>query len=244
LIFLPAENHIYLAAVFLLSFAASIAVMPALIYCAKRYNFLDIPNTRSSHTLQVPRIGGVVFFLATACTLLAARNQFEPSCLVAICLGALLLFFTGLYDDLKSVKPFVKMLAQLLALLGLVYFYHDATERFRLHSMFAFISPAIFQVLVYGFFLVLINAINLMDGIDGLAALISINFFVVMAVFFYPSQHGHFSVLSLVIIGSIVAFLFSNLSVSHKVFMGDCGSLLLGFLMCGFSLQLMDSFAM
>ena len=129
----------------------------------------------------------------------------------------------------------------MLALLGMVYFYHDAIERFRLHTIFEFISADLFNVLVFCFFLVLINAVNLMDGIDGLAALVSINFFSVMAIIFFRSNHHHFSILSLVIIGSLMAFLFFNFSRKFKIFMGDCGSLFMGFLMCCFALQLMAS---
>ena len=147
----------------------------------------------------------------------------------------------GLYDDLRSVKPVLKLVSQMLALLGMVYFYHDAIERFRLHTIFEFISADLFNVLVFCFFLVLINAVNLMDGIDGLAALVSINFFSVMAIIFFRSNHHHFSILSLVIIGSLMAFLFFNFSRKFKIFMGDCGSLFMGFLMCCFALQLMAS---
>ena len=235
------EGQTYIISVFALSLGGSVACLPLLIYGAKRNNLLDIPNFRSSHTQQVPRIGGVVFFLALMSSLFVARKEFDPGGLTAIGMGAMILFAVGLYDDLKFVKPMVKLLAQLIALFGLVYFYQDAIERFRIHSLFSGLSSGIFQVLVYGFFLVLINAINLMDGIDGLAVLISINFFAVMTFFFYPSYNGHFSIISMVLIGSMIAFLFFNLSNRYKVFMGDCGSLLLGFLMCGFSLQLMDS---
>ncbi|MEY4805558.1 MAG: hypothetical protein RL331_2089 [Bacteroidota bacterium] len=227
--------------VFALSLFGSTALMPLLISFAKRHQLLDIPNLRSSHIIQVPRIGGVVFFVAVAVFVIVARNKFDPQGLGFMFAGAILLFAIGLYDDLRSVKPMVKMFAQIIALFGIVRYYHDAIESFRLASLFELIPPGVFQVLVFGFFLVLINAINLIDGIDGLAALISINFFAVMALFFYRSEHVHFSLLSLVLIGSIVAFLFFNLSYRYKVFMGDCGSLLLGYLMCGFSLQLMES---
>jgi UDP-GlcNAc:undecaprenyl-phosphate/decaprenyl-phosphate GlcNAc-1-phosphate transferase len=227
--------------VFALSLFGSTALMPLLISFAKRHQLLDIPNLRSSHIIQVPRIGGVVFFVATVVFLLQASSDFDEKGLALMSAGAVLLFAVGLYDDLKSVKPMIKMLAQIIALFGMVRYYHDAIESFRLASLFELIPPGVFQVLVFGFFLVLINAINLIDGIDGLAGLISINFFAVMALFFYRSEHAHFGLLSLVLIGSIMAFLFFNLSKRQKVFMGDCGSLLLGYLMCGFSLQFMES---
>ena len=235
------EIYTQLFFVFALSLLGSTALMPLLIGFARRNQLLDIPNLRSSHAIQVPRIGGVVFFVAVAVFVIGARKEFDPQGLGFMFAGALLLFAIGLYDDLRSVKPMVKMFAQIIALLGIVRFYQGAIENFRLASIFEWIPQGVFQLLVFAFFLVLINAINLMDGIDGLAAMISINFFAVMAIFFYRSEQDHYALLSLVLIGSIIAFLFFNLSFRHKVFMGDCGSLLLGYLMCGFSLQLMDS---
>jgi UDP-N-acetylmuramyl pentapeptide phosphotransferase/UDP-N-acetylglucosamine-1-phosphate transferase len=235
------ESNTYLIFVFAMSLICSLACIPLLIGFARRYNLFDIPNLRSSHVQLVPRIGGVVFFIALVVYLVQAKKDFDVSGLGFIVLGASLLFIIGLYDDVRSVRPLFKLGAQIIALLGVVGFYQDAIERFRLHSVFELFPPGVFQVLVFVFFIILINAINLMDGIDGLAALISINFFSVMAVFFYQTNHHHFSIWSLVILGSIIAFLFFNFSARHKVFMGDCGSLLLGFLMCSFSLQLMDS---
>lgn len=238
---LLSESHIYLIFSFSMSLVGSVLAMPLLLLFAQRNQLYDIPNKRSSHVLLVPRIGGIVFFTAFTVYVTYANNDFDPWLLYFMLFGATFLFVVGLYDDLRSVKPILKLLSQMLALLGMVYFYHDAIERFRLHTIFEFISANLFYVLVFCFFLVLINAVNLMDGIDGLAALVSINFFSVMAIIFFRSNHHHFSILSLVIIGSLLAFLFFNFSKKFKIFMGDCGSLFMGFLMCCFALQLMAS---
>jgi UDP-N-acetylmuramyl pentapeptide phosphotransferase/UDP-N-acetylglucosamine-1-phosphate transferase len=238
---MPVDSYTYLFFVFALSLIGSIACMPILISLARRNKLFDIPNLRSSHVQLVPRIGGVAFFIALLVYIIQARKEFDVNGFGFMAMGASLLFTIGLYDDVKSVRPLLKLLSQIMALLGIVGFYQESIDRFRLHSVFEILPAGVFLFLVFSFFLVLINAINLMDGIDGLAALISINFFSVMAIFFYRSNHHHFSLLSLVILGSIMAFLFFNFSARYKVFMGDCGSLLLGFLMCSFSLQLMDS---
>jgi UDP-N-acetylmuramyl pentapeptide phosphotransferase/UDP-N-acetylglucosamine-1-phosphate transferase len=224
-----------------MSLVGSVLVMPLLLLFAQRNQLYDIPNKRSSHVLLVPRIGGIVFFTVFTVYVTYANNDFDSWLLYFMLFGATFLFVVGLYDDLRSVKPVLKLVSQMLALLGMVYFYHDAIERFRLHTIFEFISADLFNVLVFCFFLVLINAVNLMDGIDGLAALVSINFFSVMAIIFFRSNHHHFSILSLVIIGSLMAFLFFNFSRKFKIFMGDCGSLFMGFLMCCFALQLIAS---
>ena len=190
------ESHIYLIFSFSMSLVGSVLVMPLLLLFAQRNQLYDIPNKRSSHVLLVPRIGGIVFFTAFTVYVTYAQNDFDPWLLYVMLFGATFLFVVGLYDDLRSVKPILKLLSQMLALLGMVYFYHDAIERFRLHTIFEFISADLFNVLVFCFFLVLINAVNLMDGIDGLAALVSINFFSVMAIIFFRSNHHHFSILS------------------------------------------------
>lgn len=238
---MESESYLFLFFLFAMSLVGSLAFIPLIIAFAQRNNLYDVPNQRSSHVILVPRIGGVVFFTILSVFLLYANKDFDPWVLYFMLFGAGLLFFIGLYDDIRSVKPLLKLVSQILALFGMVYFYHDAIERFRLHTIFEFISADLFEALVFCFFLVLINAINLMDGIDGLAALISINFFAVMAIIFFRSNHHHFSVLSLVILGSLTAFLFFNFSQKFKIFMGDCGSLFMGFLMCCLPLQLMAS---
>ena len=238
---LVSESHIYLLGAFTWSLMGSLLSIPLLIRFAKRNELFDIPNMRSSHLILVPRIGGVVFFVAILIFFIEANSEFDPWVVCCMFFGSTLLFGIGLYDDIRTVKPFFKLLAQIIALLGIVMFYQDAIEHFRVHSFFEIIPAVLFQFLVFSFYLVLINAINLMDGIDGLAALVSINFFSAMAIIFFRSNHHHFSILSLVIIGSLTAFLFFNFSQKFKIFMGDCGSLLLGFLMSCFSLQLMAS---
>jgi UDP-GlcNAc:undecaprenyl-phosphate GlcNAc-1-phosphate transferase len=235
------EIYMHLFLVFVLSLLGSTALMPLLIGFARRNQLFDVPNLRSSHAIQVPRIGGVVFFIAIVVFILVERNEFNTQGVASLFFGALLLFAIGLYDDLKSVKPMVKLLAQIIALMVIVGFYREGITHFHEASIFALIPAEIFQVLVLGFFLVLVNAVNLMDGIDGLAAFISINFFAVMTLLFYRSVEFEFALFGLVLIGSIIAFLFFNLSFQNKVFMGDCGSLLLGFLMSFFSLQLMQT---
>jgi UDP-N-acetylmuramyl pentapeptide phosphotransferase/UDP-N-acetylglucosamine-1-phosphate transferase len=80
---------------------------------------------------------------------------------------------------------------------------------------------------------------NLIDGINGLAALISLNFFALISILFFEVKSISFAYLSLVIIGSLLAFLRFNFSRKRKIFMGDCGSLILGLMMVCFSLELM-----
>lgn len=236
---LESQSHLFFS--FTMSLLGSVILMPLLILYAQRNQLFDVPNTRSSHSILVPRIGGIVFFTVFAVYVIYAKNEFDPWVFYLMLFGGSLLFVIGLYDDIRSVKPYLKLVSQILALFGMVYFYYDAIEHFRLHTIFKFISPDLFQFLVFCFFLVLINAVNLLDGIDGLAALVSINFFSVMAIIFFRSNHHHFSILSLAIIGSLTAFLFFNFSRKFKIFMGDCGSLFMGFLMSCFSLQLIAS---
>ena len=82
--------------VFALSLFGSTALMPLLISFAKRHQLLDIPNLRSSHIIQVPRIGGVVFFVAVAVFVIVARNKFDPQGLGFMFAGAILLCAIGL----------------------------------------------------------------------------------------------------------------------------------------------------
>lgn len=229
---------------FILSWLFSLGSNQLVWHIAQRNQIVDQPNARSSHSIPVPRIGGVVFFTVFLLTLLFLGLELELTVFSAIFLGALLLFSIGLYDDLFGVEPKLKLIAQMTALLLLFIPYFDALLLFRAATFFALIPVWLFVLLTYFFFLTLINAINLIDGINGLAALLSIEFFITMGLFFDAESSLFHALWSWILVGSLIAFLFFNLSKCRKIFMGDCGSLLLGFFMCAFALHLMKEIAL
>lgn len=195
-------------------------------------NFVDKPNKRSSHTGCVPNIGGIVVFLAFLCSfLLFARfdiiREFQY-----IILGAILIFLIGIYDDLLEISPRKKVKGEMLGVLVLIvgggFYISDLHGLFGLYE----ISPWIGIPLTFVGLVGLINAINLIDGIDGLCSGTALMDCIFFGVWFYSCGRIEYALLCGVLSASIVPFFFINLlGKRSKMFMGDSGALMVGFLL-------------
>lgn len=195
-------------------------------------NFVDKPNKRSSHTGCVPNIGGIVVFLAFLCSfLLFARfdiiREFQY-----IILGSILIFLIGIYDDLLEISPRKKVKGEMLGVLVLIvgggFYISDLHGLFGLYG----ISPWIGIPLTFIGLVGLINAINLIDGIDGLCSGIALMDCIFFGIWFYYCGRIEYALLCGVLSASIVPFFFINLfGKRSKMFMGDSGALMVGFLL-------------
>lgn len=195
-------------------------------------NFVDKPNKRSSHTGCVPNIGGIVVFLAFLCSfLLFSRFNIIPEFQYVI-LGSILIFLIGIYDDLLEISPRKKVKGEMLGVLVLIvgggFYLSDLHGFLGLYE----ISPWIGVPLTFIGLVGLINAINLIDGIDGLCSGIALMDCIFFGVWFYECGHIEYALLCGVLSASIVPFFFINLfGKRSKMFMGDSGALMVGFLL-------------
>lgn len=195
-------------------------------------NFVDKPNMRSSHTGCVPNIGGIVVFLAFLCSfLLFAKFSADPEFQYVV-LGAILIFLIGIYDDLLEISPRKKVKGEMLGVLVLIvgggFYISDLHGLFGLYQ----ISPWIGVPLTFIGLVGLINAINLIDGIDGLCSGIALMDCIFFGLWFYDCDHVEYALLCGVLSSSIVPFFFINLfGKRSKMFMGDSGALMVGFLL-------------
>jgi UDP-GlcNAc:undecaprenyl-phosphate GlcNAc-1-phosphate transferase len=190
----------------------------------------DIPNQRSMHTIAKPRTGGIAIFLAFSTGIVFSDLSYTKLFLIP----AFFVFLLGLYDDIFDVKARVKLLVIFLAsgllfYIGFdfnaigVYFGHEINLNFWLFlPIFAFCSA--------GF----VNALNLIDGLDGLASVVSI--VILGGLFYLGFKHSDIFLMkgTLFLILTIIGFLIFNWYPS-KIFMGDSGSLSIGFLIVVFS---------
>lgn len=195
-------------------------------------NFVDKPNKRSSHTGCVPNIGGIVVFLAFLCSfLLFARFDIRPEFQYVI-LGAILIFLVGIYDDLLEISPRKKVKGEMLGVLVLI-----VGGGFYLSNLHGFlwmddISPWLGVPLTFIGLVGLINAINLIDGIDGLCSGIALMDCIFFGLWFYLCGYTEYALLCGVLSAAIVPFFFINLfGKRSKMFMGDSGALMVGFLL-------------
>lgn len=222
--------------IYVASALLSLIVTPAVIRLARRIDALDQPGARAVHTRPVPRIGGVAIFFSAACPMIvllflhgrvgAAFGGMESS-LAAALVTAVFVFLLGLVDDLRGLPARVKLLAEILAAAalcaaGVRITALDLTETFTWHL--GWLSYPLTILWIAG----VTNAVNLSDGLDGLAAGVSAIACGAVAVFAGYSGDFLLAVLMLALLGSLSGFLFYNFNPA-KVFMGDCGSLFLGF---------------
>lgn len=213
----------------IVTFLASLILVPIVKKIAIHINAMDEPNERKIHKVPMPRLGGLAIFLAF---LLGYMLYGEISTqMLSILIGSFLLILVGIVDDIHSVKARYKLIVQIVAA-AIVVLYGDLS--FTELSVFGYniYFNDFFGALLSIIFIVAItNAINLIDGLDGLAAGISSIYFLTIAIIaFILNRIGGLDVIiSLIMLGSTLGFLFHNFPPA-KIFMGDTGSLFLGFM--------------
>jgi UDP-N-acetylmuramyl pentapeptide phosphotransferase/UDP-N-acetylglucosamine-1-phosphate transferase len=228
------------AALFILlgSIALTAFVLPKIVRVARYNELLDNPNGRSSHDIQVPRLGGVAFYIALMLGFYFIHRFYPDEFIFSVIPCLTILFVVGLKDDLVVLSAQSKLVMQLIVATFIIF--DPFTSFLNLHGFLEVYHVHIFFkiALIYFMIIGIINALNMVDGIDGLASGLSLISLTAFALIFYFTQN-HFSFLLMIAtIGIILAFIPFNLSEkSNKVFMGDTGSMIIGFILAFASLQ-------
>ena len=218
---------------FFLSCALSFLIIPEVKFISRKLHLFDNPSIRKLHKIPKSRLGGVSIFLSFICTLIIIlllkkkiiSNEFNIDLYI---LALTLSFVVGLIDDLINLKPLLKITGQ-VCVASIAWFSGLLIDQFTLFKYLSIrFSYFSFPVTVL-WIVVFMNAINLIDGLDGLAsgivAIASIFIFVISLLV----DNGSVSVLSLMLLGSIVGFYFYNFPPA-SLFMGDGGAYFLGFM--------------
>jgi UDP-GlcNAc:undecaprenyl-phosphate GlcNAc-1-phosphate transferase len=211
--------------------------IPSIInLCFKRQLFDDPTEVRKVHTTFVPNFGGIAIFtgfLFSATLVIPSHLIPEANVLLA---GGLIIFMVGLKDDVIGVSPLIKLIAQ-LGSAGITAVVADLRIT-DLDGMFGIQELAYIPSLILTTFFVvgIVNAFNLIDGIDGLAGSLGVIFSLFFAFLFFEAGNLGWVYISLSLAGALVGFLFFNITPA-KIFMGDSGSLLLGFIAALLSLK-------
>ncbi len=199
---------------------------------AFRFNFVDFPNQRKIHKHVTPRIGGLGIFLGAALGLLYLQP--EHIHLTGISLGALVIVITGLLDDRLDIRPIIKLTGQLVAASFLISS-GLIIEKVTL-PFFGMIELGAFSVLITFLWVVgITNAINLIDGLDGLASGVSTIALSSMFVMALIDLQIFAAFLCVVLIGANLGFLYHNFYPA-KIYMGDTGSNFLGYMIAVISM--------
>ena len=229
---------------FLFSFLISFYSIPTIIKISRRKNLMDEPGVRSSHERKVHNLGGIaLFFSIGVCAPIFAYELFD---LYKFLFASLvILLYIGIMDDIVIIRAYKKLIVQILVSVLMV-----VGSDVRIRSLFGIfgiyeINYFLSFIVSVVTFVVLINAFNLIDGIDGLAGVYALICCILFGISYYRLGEANYPlvVLSVVIIGALSAFLYYNLSDKKiKIFMGDTGSLLIGFLITFTTIYFIDIF--
>lgn len=230
-----------IAVAFLVAAIFNFYAIPVIIRIARVKKLFDVPDDRKNHLSSVPTLGGLGIYASITAVSLTFINTCgmngngvgsSLTSLPPIIAGFTIIFFIGIKDDLLNILPWKKLAAEIVALFILI-----VVGDIRLNSMQGMFSIGDISYLTsVGLSLfagiVIINAFNLIDGIDGLAASLAMLGSFVFGTYFLITYEWEFAVLSFTILGALIPFfLYNAFGHTNKIFMGDTGSLILGFAM-------------
>ena len=229
-------------------------IIPNILIISLRKRLFDVPDERKVHKRPIPRLGGVTFFpvilfslcVFTAVRLMTGHGPAETSTTDLVCEflfltgGLTLLYIVGIADDLIGVRYRKKFLAQIISaamfpLSGL--YINNFYGLFGIYLIPAEVGISLTMLLV----VFITNAINLIDGIDGLASGLSMVALLVFGVLFVHFHMWSYAMLAFVTVGVIIPFfsynVFGSADLGRKIFMGDTGSLTLGYILSFFVIK-------
>lgn len=247
-------NVYVLTGAFLVAVFMGRIIIPNILIISIRKRLFDQPDARKVHNRPIPRLGGVTFFpvivftfaLFTAFRVMAddtPNEVFSPSMateFLFLAAGLTLLYIIGIADDLVGVRYRKKFLVQLISaslfpIAGL--YINDFYGLFGIYQIPGAVGIPLTVLLV----VFITNAINLIDGIDGLASGLSMVALVIFGVIFIHYGLWNFAVLAFISVGVIIPFfaynVFGNVEKGRKIFMGDTGSLTLGYILSFFVIK-------
>ena len=243
-------DYLFLMSGFLLSLLLGMMIVPKILLISYKKRLFDMPDSRKVHEIPVPRLGGISFFpviLIVLCFILGVRfycgypiENLPTNVFLFFAVGGMMLFLIGVADDLVGVGYRYKFLVQILAAFLIVWpgeWFNTLGGLFGIYEL-----PKILGVLFTLFVVVYItNAINLIDGIDGLASGLSSVALLVFTFLFISKGLWSYAMLSAGTFGVLVPFFYYNVFGSveraRKIFMGDTGSMFLGYVIAAVSVM-------
>ncbi len=223
---------------FVSAFVVTLLVIPVVISLTKKYSLYDMPNARKEHSSPIPTMGGVAVIggMTTALVLwFPFNNQMAQ---ISFFFSVMVLFGLGIMDDLKDLSAKYKFIVQvclaiIIALSGIRITSFEGLfgiNELSLSAQYTFTILAIVGVT---------NVFNLIDGIDGLAGGLGFMSLVILGLFLTMSGDANTALIAFALAGGILAFLYFNFNPA-KIFMGDTGSLVLGFVVAVLCIRLMQ----
>lgn len=243
-----APNSFYILMAFVIGAVFTVITIPLIIAFCRKFGFFDQPNQRKVHQAAIPRLGGVAFLPSLAISFLTTLLAYSSSTgnlggfhfsAAVMALGASIIYLAGMLDDLLDLPATTKFIIMFVAS---AFMPSCNLVINNLHGLFGIYELPIW--LGYGLtvlvIMTLVNALNLIDGIDGLSSGISIIALTVFTYCFIDLRNIVFAVAAVGLLGSVIIFFFFNIfgRVGRlKIFMGDAGSLILGYVLAYLSIK-------
>ena len=228
--------HLFIA--FLIALSVTYLIIPMWIEVCHKWKLFDFPDTRKLHAPCIPTMGGLAIFAGVFISFFLFAEIKHGEIIRYILCASLLLFFTGFFDDLVDLPASRKLFIQVIAA-GII-----VAGGSRISGFYGILG--INQIPVWAqypltmlFVIGVTNAYNLIDGIDGLAGGLGAIAALCFGIMFFEYGYTDFAILSLCITGSLIGFLFYNFHPA-KIFMGDTGSLLIGFIISALAVNLLS----
>jgi len=228
---------------FITAFALTYFAIPSIISVAKKKNLLVKPNGRSSHKISTPSLGGIAIFAGTVFSIVMwtsfSESQYAGNLQYILC-SFIIIFLIGAKDDIDPMSPTKKLVGEILAAVILVF---KADIRLTgLHGVFGLGAPLPYWIsvlLTIFIVIVIINAFNLIDGINGLSGSIATLISGGLGTWFLFVKQYDLAIVAFSLTGAVVAFLKYNFSPA-SIFMGDTGSLLIGLICSILSIRFIE----
>lgn len=227
-------NNVNMFYIILITFVSSLILVPLIKDIAIHINAMDIPDKRKVHKKPMPRLGGLAIFLS----FLVGYMFFAPltTQMISILIGSFLIVLLGIIDDINPLKATTKLWGQILVSVILVFYGKVYINELSFLGMNINLGMWAYPLSLF-ITVACINSINLIDGLDGLAAgTSSIYFITIIIISILLGRIDNLGfMLCLIMLGSTLGFLKYNFNPAI-IFMGDTGSMFLGFMVAVISL--------
>ena len=225
---------------FISSLVLTYFAIPSIISVAQKKELVDVPNERRSHQVNTPSLGGIGIFAGVIFSVILWTPFKYFGDLQYILSSFVIIFLIGAKDDLDPVSPKVKFAGQAFAAIILIFFtkvvISDFWGVFGIHKINYWVG-VVFSFLTI---LTIINAFNLIDGINALSASVGVLMSITFGTWFFLTDNLALAIVAFSLAGSVIAFLRYNVTPA-KIFMGDTGSLLIGMVAAILAIQFIES---
>lgn len=227
--------------VFAVAMLASWLVFRPILHIAKSKNLVDNPEARKLQKEPVPMLGGVVVFFGIIMGLTFFKTWYSYVSIFPVVSAMVMMLYIGMIDDIKGIKPSIRFALEILIALLMVYGTRSYVSNFQGMWGIENVSTACGVALSVLTFVGVVNAYNMIDGIDGLSSSLGIQFCTCFFLLFFLAHDYSYAALAAVSVAALVPFFLHNVfGWSSKMFIGDGGTMVMGTMFSAMILEVLS----